>query len=241
MRVLLVEDEAKLAQILVRGLREEGHVVDHATHGRDARARIAALTYDVIILDWMLADDDGLSVLAALRREGNNTPVLMVTARSSTKEKVLGLRSGADDYLAKPFDFEELLARIEALYRRSVGSSLERAVGDLVLDARRRTLSIRKDRLRPGIEGVDEVPLTAREFALAVHLFDHVDEVCTRASLLTSVWGHGFDGDPNILDVYVGYLRSKLARFDKAVYAVPMIRAVRGVGLQLRIEDDAAR
>ena len=240
MRVLLVEDEEKLAQILVRGLREEGHVVDHATHGRDARARSATLTSDVIVLDWMLADDDGLSVLAALRREGNNTPVLMVTARASTKEKVLGLRSGADDYLAKPFDFEELLARIEALHRRSVGSSLERAAGDLVLDARKRTFSIRKDRARPG-EAPEEVSLTAREFSLAAHLFDHVDEVCTRASLLTSVWGHGFDGDPNILDVYVGYLRAKLARFDKTVYAVPMIRAVRGVGLQLRVEDEAPR
>lgn len=239
MRILLVEDEEKLARILVRGLREEGHVVDHATHGQDARARMSTLNYDVIVLDWMLADDDGLSVLAALRREGNNAPVLMVTARASTKEKVLGLRSGADDYLAKPFDFEELLARIDALHRRSAGSALERAVGDLVLDARKRCLSIRKDRIGP--EAPDEVPLTAREFALAVHLFDHMDEVCTRASLLTSVWGHGFDGDPNILDVYVGYLRTKLARFDKAVYVVPMIRAVRGVGLQLRIEEDTSR
>jgi len=240
MRVLLVEDEEKLAKILVRGLREEGHVVDHATHGRDARARMSTLNYDVIVLDWMLADDDGLSVLAALRREGNNTPVLMVTARASTKEKVLGLRSGADDYLAKPFDFEELLARMEALHRRSAGSALERAVGDLVLDARKRCLYVRKDRVH-GVDAPDEVSLTAREFALAVHLFDHVDEVCTRASLLTSVWGHGFDGDPNILDVYVGYLRTKLARFDKAVYVVPMIRAVRGVGLQLRLEDGPSR
>ena len=239
MRILLVEDEEKLAKILVRGLREEGHVVDHATHGQDARARMSTLNYDVIVLDWMLADDDGLSVLAALRREGNNTPVLMVTARASTKEKVLGLRSGADDYLAKPFDFEELLARIDALHRRSAGSALERAVGDLVLDARKRCLSVRKDRI--GTEAPDEVSLTAREFALAVHLFDHVDEVCTRASLLTSVWGHGFDGDPNILDVYVGYLRTKLARFDKSIYVVPMIRAVRGVGLQLRIEEDTSR
>ena len=119
MRILLVEDEEKLARFLLRGLREEGHQVDHATHGKDARARIESLGYDVVVLDWMLPDDDGVAILDQMRREGVRTPVLMLTARGTTPEKVLGLRAGADDYLTKPFDFKKLLTRLNTLHHQN--------------------------------------------------------------------------------------------------------------------------
>jgi two-component system OmpR family response regulator len=230
MRILLVEDEEKLARFLVRGLREEGHQLDHCTHGKDARTRIEALGYDVIVLDWMLPDDDGLAIVEHMRREGVRTPVLMLTARGETSEKVIGLRSGADDYLTKPFEFEELLARLEALHRRSEGAASEHALGDATLDARRRCLR----------HGNVEVPLTAREHALLSELFAHAGEVRARAQLLSEVWGHAFEGDPNILDVYVGYARAKLAKLAEAAgpkARVPTIKAVRGVGFRLALDE----
>ena len=141
MKLLLVEDEERLSRALVRGLTEEGHAVDLCASGADALSQGAALGYDVVILDWMLPDLDGVSVLRAWRAAGMTTPVLMLTARGTVPEKVQGLRAGADDYLTKPFDFEELLARIEALHRRAEGASRARAVGDVSLDPRRRTLS----------------------------------------------------------------------------------------------------
>jgi DNA-binding response OmpR family regulator len=177
----------------------------------------------------MLPDGDGIEVLRALRREGIRTPVLVLTARSSTAEKVTGLRAGADDYLAKPFAFEELLARLEALHRRSEGTLVVRTVGDVTLDGKRRALRA------PGAE----VELTGREYALAAELFEHAGEVRTRAQLLLDVWGNGFEGDPNILDVYVGYLRQKLARLEGPGRRVPAVRAVRGVGFRLRLEEGA--
>ncbi|MBX7197480.1 MAG: response regulator transcription factor [Sandaracinaceae bacterium] len=230
MRILLVEDEERLARFLVRGLREEGHQLDHCTHGKDARARIEALGYDVIVLDWMLPDDDGIAILEHLRREGIRTPVLMLTARGETREKVLGLRTGADDYLTKPFEFEELLARLQALHRRSEGAAIEHVLGDVVLDAKKRALR----------HGRTEVSLTAREHALLSELFAHAGEVRTRAQLLGDVWGHAFEGDPNILDVYMGYVRAKLAKITEAdaTARVPSIKAVRGVGFRLSLEDE---
>lgn len=233
MKILLVEDEDKLARFLLRGLREEGHGVDHCAFLEDARARLALLAYDVVILDWVLPDGDGVALLERMRRDGDRTPVLMLTARGTTPEKVLGLRSGADDYVSKPFDFEELLARLEALRRRSDGIQTDRALGDVVLDDRRRCL--RAGRL--------EVALTAREHALLGEFFAHAGDVRTRAQLLTAVWGHGFEGDPNILDVYVGYVRKKLAELargsdDARPLRIPTLRAVRGVGFRLALESE---
>jgi two-component system, OmpR family, response regulator len=225
MRILLVEDEERLARVVIKGLREEGHAVDHCTRAHDARAQIDALEYDVVVLDWMLADGDGLELVRALRRAGVRTPILMLTARGSTPEKVTGLRAGADDYLAKPFDFDELLARIDALHRRSEGTSTEWCIGAVTLDGRHRALR------GAGVE----VPLTAREYALLGDFFAHPAEVRTRAHLLSTVWGHAFEGDPNILDVYIGYVRTKLAKLEGA----PEIRAVRGVGF--RILEPASR
>ena len=220
MKLLLVEDEARIARSLVRGLTEEGHVVDLCSTGGDAISQGAAIAYDAVILDWMLPDLDGLHVLRAWRQAGLQTPVLMLTARGTVPEKVQGLRAGADDYIVKPFDFEELLARLEALHRRAEGASRAHAVGDVSLDPRRRTLS----------RGDQHVSLTAREYGLAAELFEHVGEVLTRSELLERVWGSRFDGEPNVVDVYVGYLRRKLADLGAEGVAV---RTVRGVGFRL--------
>ncbi len=228
MKLLIVEDEEKLAKLLVRGLREEGHQVDHCSSGSDAREQARVLGYDVVVLDWMLPDTDGLEILRAWRRDGLRTPVLMLTARGQTAERIAGLRAGADDYLAKPFDFDELLARIEALHRRSQGAGESWRVGEVNLDAKRRMFT----------SPSGEVPLSAREFALAAELFAHAGDVVTRARLVSAVWGHSFEGDPNILDVYVGYLRVKLLKVANAGHSSTAIRAVRGVGFRVSLESD---
>ena len=220
MRILAVEDDERLVVLLQRGLREEGHVVDACGTCADALGQAQTIAYDVILLDWMLPDGDGLSLLRAWRDRGVETPVLMLTARGAVGERVLGLRSGADDYLVKPFDFAELLARIEVLGRRRGGESGQLRVGNVVLDGRRRVV----------IAGTQEVALTAREFALCSLLFRRVGEVLTRSELLASVWGPSFDGEPNVLDVYVGYVRAKLAQLGAEA---PTIRAQRGVGYRL--------
>jgi two-component system, OmpR family, response regulator len=220
MKILLVEDEERLARSVVRGLTEEGHTVDWCGLGDDAIAQGAAIAYDVVILDWMLPDLDGLSVLRTWRSAGLFTPVLMFTARGTVPEKVQGLRAGADDYLVKPFDFDELLARIEALHRRSEGASRAHVVGGVSLDPRRRTLSY----------GDQHASLTAREYSLAAELFEHAGDVLTRSQLLDRVWGSRFDGEPNVVDVYVGYLRRKLS--DLGADQVNL-RTVRGIGFCL--------
>ncbi|MBM4344933.1 MAG: response regulator transcription factor [Deltaproteobacteria bacterium] len=220
MRILLVEDEARLVRQIVRGLREEGHVVDSCDTAADAESQALALAYDVVVLDWMLPDGDGLAVLRRLRDRGLATPTLMLTARADTAEKVQALRTGADDYLTKPFAFDELLARLEALHRRAGATAVRMTVADAHLDPLRRSL----------VCGDKAVALTAREFALARELFAHAGEVLTRSELLAAVWGPQFDGEPNIADVYIGYLRKKLAETgaERAV-----IRTVRGAGYRL--------
>jgi DNA-binding response OmpR family regulator len=225
MKLLLVEDEEKLARVIVRGLREEGHQIDYCATLHDARDQARNIDYDIVILDWMLPDGDGLSLLREWRRAGFRTPVILLTARGTVPEKVTGLRAGADDYLSKPFDFEELLARLEALHRRAEHALDLHRAGDLLLDGRRRSLR----------SGDEEVVLTAREHALASEFFSHAGEAITRAHLLRNVWGSAFEGDPNVLDVYVGYLRQKLARLGTAIE----IRAVRGVGFRLVVPEDS--
>lgn len=220
MKILLVEDERRFAETVARGLREEGHAVDLCHEGTEARRQAGTIEYDVIVLDWMLPDLDGVTLVRDWRREGLRTPVLMLTARGTVGEKVTGLRAGADDYLVKPFAFDELLARVEALHRRSEGAMGSSKVGDTELDARRHHFR----------RGVREVALTPRELQLAAELFDHGGDVVTRAHLLTTVWGWGFEGDPNVLDVYVGYLRKKLAELGEGA---PRIEAVRGIGFRL--------
>jgi two-component system OmpR family response regulator len=220
MKLLIVEDEAKMARMLQRGLSEEGHQVDVCTRAAEARVQLRQVAYDVVMLDWGLPDADGVSMLRELRDAGITTPVLMLTARGTTGEKITGLRAGADDYLVKPFDFEELLARLEALARRT-GNRLPRAqVGTLELDELRRTLR--------GPGGEEE--LSAREFALARELLAHPGEVLTRSRLLSAVWGGEIERTHNLVDVYVGYLRHKLVELQVTDVE---ITAVRGMGYRL--------
>ncbi len=222
MKILLVEDEARLAQVLAKGLGEEGHRVDLCTDVGSAQSQAQDIDYDVIVLDWMLPDGDGVSMLRRWRDAGLRTPVMMLTARGSVGERVTGLRAGADDYLTKPFAFAEFLARVEALHRRESGQLDMFRAGDVHIDGRRRTLS--------GPKG--ELGLTPREYELARELFSHAGDICSRSHLLTSVWGTNFDGDPNVLDVYIGYLRGKLMR---VVGERVKILAVRGVGFRLQV------
>ncbi len=226
MKLLLVEDEPKMARMLQRGLGEEGHQVDVCEKGEEAFTQGTEVTYDVIVLDWSLPDTDGVSILRRWRESGVSTPVLMLTARGSVGEKVTGLKAGADDYLVKPFDFEELLARLLALSRRALGGAGTPHLKSVSLDAKKRVLRC---------EG-REAELTGREFALAQELFTHPNEVLSRSRLLSAVWGTSFDGSPNVVDVYVGYLRAKL----EGVGAKDVeLSAVRGVGYRLAAKEAA--
>jgi two-component system, OmpR family, response regulator len=227
MRLLVVEDEPKMARMLQQGLSEEGHLVDVCTRGSDAEAQARAVAYDVIVLDWGLPDEDGVAWLRRQRDAGVSVPVLMLTARGTLGERVTGLRAGADDYLVKPFDFEELLARLEALARRGSGRALRPRFRSAELDTTRRMLR--------GPSG--EVELTAREFALGLELFSHAGEVLTRSRLLGSVWGSGHEHTLNVVDVYVGYVRAKLAQVGVADCE---IATVRGMGYRLVAKDGPA-
>ena len=222
MRLLVVEDDVRLASTLERGLRQEGHAVELAHTGPDALSLASDVEYDVVVLDVMLPGRDGLAVCRALRRRGRWTPVLMLTARADVSDRIAGLDAGADDYLVKPFDFGELVARLDALFRRrSPAPAPARVleVGDLHIDASAQVVS------RAG----RSVEVTARELAVLECLARHPGEVVSREQLLESVWSESYDGSPNIVDVYVGYLRKKLER----PFGRRLIRTVRGVGFVL--------
>ncbi|HET8525703.1 MAG TPA: response regulator transcription factor [Actinomycetota bacterium] len=224
MRVLVVEDELKMAGLLKRALEEEGYAVDVAGRGEDALWFGTENPYDAIVLDVMLPDLDGFEVSRRLREAGRWSPVLMLTARDAVADRVAGLDAGADDYLTKPFSFAELLARLRALVRRGAA---ERPpvlrVGDLSLDPARRTVT------RDGTS----IDLTAREFALLEYLMRRAGEVLTRTQLIEHVWDFAYDGDSNVVDVYIRYLRNKVDR----PFGRDSIRTVRGAGYRL---DDGA-
>ena len=220
MRILLVEDELKMARALRRGLEQEGYAVDAVADGEEALRRALFEEYDVIVLDVMLPGRDGFSVCRDLRIEGRWAPVLMLTARDGVGDRIRGLDAGADDYLVKPFSFGEMLARLRALIRRGASerpSVLE--VDDLVLDPAAHVVT------REGTA----VDLSPKEFALLEFLMRHAGEVVSRPRILEHVWDVNFDSFSNVVDVYVGYLRRKLEQpFDR-----PLIRTVRGVGYGL--------
>ena len=217
MRVLLVEDDPKLAASIGRGLRHEGYAVDLAEDGDEAVARALVWDYDGILLDVMLPARDGLAVCRALREHGCWAPVLMITARDQVRDRISGLDVGADDYLAKPFDFGEMLARLRAVMRRApVERPVRLEIGDLVVDPATHMVT------RAGAP----VRLTAREFALLEFLARHAGEVITRTRLLDHVWDENYEGSTNIVDVYVSSLRKKLEQ----PFGRPLIRTMRGVG-----------
>jgi two-component system, OmpR family, copper resistance phosphate regulon response regulator CusR len=221
MRILVVEDDRKVAGFIEQGLKEEGHAVDVAPDGDEATMLAHVYDYDVILLDVVLPKKNGFQIAAELRREGRTTPILMLTSRDSTEDVVRGLDSGADDYLAKPFRFDELLARVRALHRRGGAARLDvLRYGQLTLD-----------RLRH-IAAFDGHPLdlTPKEFQLLEYFLLHPEEVVRRTTLLEKVWDMHFDPESNVVDVHVGNLRRKLER----VAGGPVIATVRGVGFTLR-------
>jgi two-component system OmpR family response regulator len=225
MRILLVEDDPTVAGFVVKGLKEAGHVVEHADNGRDGLFLAASETFDTIILDRMLPGGiDGIRLLETLRSQNNATPVLLLSALSQVDDRVAGLKAGGDDYLTKPFAFSELLARVEALTRRgkSDGPQTKLIVGDLEMDLLSRMVR------RAG----QKIDLQPREFRLLEYLMRHAGQVVTRTMLLEGVWDYHFDPQTNVIDVHVSRLRQKI---DKP-YPTPLIHTIRNAGYMLRPE-----
>jgi two-component system OmpR family response regulator len=222
-RVLVVEDEAKMAALVRKALELEGYSVDVAMTGTDAVWMGTENDYDAIVLDVMIPEPDGFEVCRRLRAEGRWAPILLLTARDSVDDRVVGLDAGADDYIPKPFSFAELYARLRALTRRGAPERpriLE--VGDLALDPARHRV------MRDG----KEIDLSPKEFALLELFMRHADEVLSRTTILEHVWDFAYDGTSNVVDVYVRYLREKIDRpFDRNT-----LETVRGVGYRLRVD-----
>lgn len=225
MRLLVVEDETKVAGFVKKGLEEEGYAVDWASDGEEGLAMALDGVHDLIILDVNLPGIDGLNILQEVRKKKVSTPVLLLTVRATLEDKVLGLDSGADDYLTKPFAFQELVARVRALLRRQVDSGpAVLQIADLRLDPARRTV----------FRGDQKIDLTAKEFALLDYFMRNPGRVLTRTNIAEHVWDYDFDSMTNVIDVYVNYLRKKVdsGRDPK------LIRTIRGVGYVLQ-EDES--
>ncbi len=225
MRVLLIEDEKKLSDFIVKGLTQEGFSVDLAATAAGAEDRRLNGVYDLVIMDVNLPDGDGFSILEAMRREGDATPVLMLTARGSVDDKVRGLESGANDYLTKPFAFRELVARARVLLRPAEKPVDVLAAGDLTLDVRSRRVT----------RGGRRIELTNKEFALLEILLRNSGRPVSRAVLWEHAWEGSFEVDSNVLDVHMGRLRRKV----DADSPVKLVRTVHGVGYQIDVPEGA--
>jgi two-component system OmpR family response regulator len=226
MKVLLVEDNERVATFVKKGLVEAGHTIDHADNGRDGMFLAASEPYDVIIMDRLLPGSiDGLGIIAALRKTGSKVPILILSALSDVDERIRGLQAGGDDYLVKPFAFGELLARLDALVRRSQDNSAETT---LVLDDLSVDLLSRKV-TRAG----KPLSLQPREFKLLEYLMRHANQVVTRTMLLENVWDYRFDPQTNVVDVHVSKLRHKI----DAGFARPLLRTIRNAGYMLTADD----
>jgi heavy metal response regulator len=223
MRILIIEDEKKVAKLLQQGLEEERYTVDVAYDGESGSQLILSETFDLIILDILLPKKDGITVLKEIRSKKINTPVLMLTAKSSIDDKVEGLDAGADDYLTKPFSFAELLARVRSLLRRgTVEKSTTMKVVDLHLD----TVAHKAKR------GEKIIELTGKEYALLEYFMRNVNRVLTRALISEQIWNYNFDTGTNVIDVYINHLRSKIDDgFEKK-----LLHTVRGIGYVLKDE-----
>ena len=221
MRILIVEDEKSLADIIKKGLEEEGYAVDVAYNGEDGLFMAENEASDLIILDIMLPVVDGMTILKKIRKAGMKTPVLMLTAKDTVMDKVSGLDSGADDYLTKPFSFEELLARIRALIRRgSEAKSSIIEIGDLIIDTASHEVK-RGGRL---------ISLSAREYALLEYMAINSDKVLTRTSLTEHIYDQDFDLDSNVIDVFINRVRNKIDRD----FSRRLIHTIRGAGYMLK-------
>jgi two-component system OmpR family response regulator len=222
MRILLIEDDKETLGYLSKALKEAGHVSDQATDGTAGAAMAAAGDYDVLVIDRMLPGRDGLSIVEELRESGNDVPVLILSALGRVDDRVTGLRSGSDDYLAKPYAFSELLARVEVLGRRRRAGENETTyqVGDLELDRLSHSVS------RSGTP----IPLQPREFRLLEYLMRNAGKVVTRTMLLENVWDYHFDPQTNVIDVHISRLRAKI---DKG-FDAQLLQTVRGAGYMIR-------
>lgn len=221
MKLLLIEDDKESAKYLLKGLREQGYVVDHCDNGRDGLFLAAGEKYDAMIIDRMVPGVDGITIIQTLRAAGNETPMIILTALDKVEERVKGLKSGADDYLAKPYSFTELLARLEAITRRKAGEKTvtRLSCGELEMDLLTRTVR------RAG----RDIELQAREFALLEYMMRNCGTVVTRTMLLEHVWDYNFDPQTNVIDVHISRLRQKIDKgFEKT-----MIQTLRGAGYKL--------
>ena len=228
MRVLFAEDDRQLRESVAHGLREASYVVDLAANGTEALALAGQHTYDAVILDILMAGASGLEVCKAIRAAGNSVPILMLTALDAIEQRITGLDAGADDYLTKPFDFGELLARLRALTRRR-GEVLspELVIGDLVIDTTRHEVR----------RGARQIPLTTKEFTFLHHLARHAGRVVSRAELMEHVWEDKSNAYSNIIDVYASRLRRKLEEGDET----PLVVTLRGTGFMLNVPGAGAR
>ena len=222
MKLLLVEDNERVARFVKKGLLEAGHTVDHADNGRDGMVFAVSEPYDAIVMDRMLPGGiDGLSIVATLRQQDNRVPILILSALDGVDDRIRGLRAGGDDYLTKPFAFGELLARLDALLRRSQAQGAETVMtlGDLSVDMLAHRVT------RAG----KPVALQPREFKLLTYLLRHANQVVTRTMLLENVWDYHFDPQTNVIDVHISKLRQKI----DAGFATPLLRTVRNAGYML--------
>jgi heavy metal response regulator len=224
MKILLVEDEKKVASFIKKGLEEEYYTVDVAYDGKEGLRLALGEDYDLMILDVMLPLKDGFTLVKEIRSEKINTPVLLLTAKDTIENKIEGLDSGADDYLTKPFAFEELLARIRALLRRKeVSKSVQLKAGDLILDTQSHKV------IRSGVE----ITLTPKEYSILEYLLRNKNHVVSRTLLSEHVYDYHFDSDTNVIDVYINKLRNKI---DKQ-FGNPLLHTIRGVGYLLKDEN----
>jgi two-component system OmpR family response regulator len=221
MKLLLIEDDIESAKYLMKGLKEQGYVIDHCANGKEGLFMAVSEKYDAMIIDRMVPEVDGITIIQTLRASGNQTPMIILTALDKVEERVKGLKSGADDYLAKPYSFTELMARLEAITRRKAG---EKAVTKLVCGELEMNL-LTREVTRAG----KQIELQAREFSLLEYLNRNHGTVVTRTMLLEHVWDYNFDPQTNVIDVHISRLRQKIDKgFDKS-----MIQTLRGAGYKL--------
>lgn len=223
MRILVIEDDLEAAKYLVKALVESGHNADHAANGLDGYAMAQDGQYDVLIVDRMLPKMDGLTLIGGLREQGVQTPVLILSALGQVDDRVKGLRTGGDDYLAKPYSFSELLARVEVLMRRRISTPSE--------ETSYRIANLEIDRLSHKVSrGGTDIDLQPREYRLLEYLMKNAGQVVTRTMLLEHVWDYHFDPQTNVIDVHISRLRSKI---DKG-FEVPLLHTIRGAGYMIR-------